>query len=589
MFGRRAFIQKAVFGLTAALALYGCKSKTVAFSPDELSNPQTHVQKATVADDELVIVATTDFHATIDKAEGLASVVRALRAKYGQQMLYLDGGDLFQGSLEGNLSKGQAMVRLFNEIGLDAAAIGNHELDYGPQTFARNIPKAGEDPIGNLKARVREARFAWLSANWVSEKTGRPIFKPYAVFNKGPLKACVIGGTTPVTKDITRPDFVRGTKFLPLREAIEPLAKKLRTEEKCSFVLLTVHAGLLCKPQKSGTPDLTSCREEGSAAEVKHLLEEMPAGTLDAVIAGHTHLLGQEVFNGTPVIEAGSNARVVGALHLFEKTKSFEFDSFVEVPANSLQPDISRALAEFRDRAKRVKSKVMGKATDAFLREYHSETALGNFLADALMDGSKTLLAAATGDTTAGVDVVLLNAGGIRADLPEGTIHYGDLYKVLPFDNSIALVDIKGAELTQLFQIAFSGAHGVSAISGMTVKVQRIDPGLSGPWDRDLNGDGKMETWERNVLQEIRDRNGATIDPKRMYRLATVDFLTGGGDHQSFVYTPIPLQRIRRFDSTWIRDIASDYLRKKKSISPQKFYSESKPRVIWVNPSDDKR
>ena len=59
---------------------------------------------------ELVVVATNDFHATLDRAEGLAQVISDLRNRYGDRMIYLDAGDQFQGSLEGNISKGKAVV-----------------------------------------------------------------------------------------------------------------------------------------------------------------------------------------------------------------------------------------------------------------------------------------------------------------------------------------------------------------------------------------------------------------------------------------------------------------------------------------------
>ena len=144
----------------ALLALCACTSKPVALEA-------TAVQPSRPEPDELVVVATTDFHAALGRAEGLAKVIRGLRARYGDQMIYLDGGDLFQGSLEGNLSKGRSIVDFYNKLGIDAAAIGNHELDFGPDVIGRVTPKGHEDGMGNLKARARQAKFAWLSANIV--------------------------------------------------------------------------------------------------------------------------------------------------------------------------------------------------------------------------------------------------------------------------------------------------------------------------------------------------------------------------------------------------------------------------------------
>src|SRR5256885_1246920 len=73
----------------------------------------------------LVITTTTDFHAALDRAESMAAVLRRLKEKYGDRMLYLDAGDLFQGSIEGNQSKGRSIVDFYNLLPIDAAAIGN--------------------------------------------------------------------------------------------------------------------------------------------------------------------------------------------------------------------------------------------------------------------------------------------------------------------------------------------------------------------------------------------------------------------------------------------------------------------------------
>src|SRR4051794_359880 len=63
---------------------------------------------------ELVLVSTNDFHAALDKAEGLASVIRELRKRYGNSMVYLDAGDQFAGSLKGTLQKGRAVIDFYN-------------------------------------------------------------------------------------------------------------------------------------------------------------------------------------------------------------------------------------------------------------------------------------------------------------------------------------------------------------------------------------------------------------------------------------------------------------------------------------------
>lgn len=169
---------------------------------------------------ELIVVATSDFHSALDKAEGLASVIRSLKDRYGDRMLYLDAGDLFQGSLEGNLSKGEAVVKFMNLLPLDAAAIGNHELDYGPIAPDRVRVLPGEDGLGNLKAKVSEASFPWLSSNFIVDPPQacdpdtesncnalhqRTIFLPRTIKERAGYRIGIIGGTTSTTSKITQP------------------------------------------------------------------------------------------------------------------------------------------------------------------------------------------------------------------------------------------------------------------------------------------------------------------------------------------------------------------------------------------------
>lgn len=538
--------------------------------------------------DELIIVATADFHSALDRAEGLASVIRTLKKRYGEQMLYVDGGDLFQGSLEGNLSKGKSIVEFFNLIGLDAAAIGNHELDYGPDVVGRVNVNPGEDGIGSLRARVREASFRWLSSNWVKTNARRckfpqrrscspekhnalgqeTVFAPRAVFSRAGHKACVIGATTPSTPDITRPAFVKGTKFEELAPVVLAEAKYLRKKENCDFVLLVAHAGLLCDP--SG-----NCLHPGDRAEILRLLQELPVGTVDAVIAGHTHFEAREQINGTPVLEAGTAARSVGVLHLKRTSTgvSHHFESFISVPEHAQQDDITIALKPYREGASEIKSRIVGSATDAFQRNYLSENPLGNMIADALLE---------TGRETQGAQFALINAGGLRENLPSGVLTYGDIFKVVPFDNSLAIVELTGAELRRLLEIAESGGHGVSPVSGLHIKRLNLMPGQRGSWDRDLNQDGKTEDWERLALIDLTDNQGQPIKNDAHYKIATADFLTLGGDHQSFLYKTIPASRKHVFEGVLIRDVLLDYLKKKGEIRPQDYFDAKRPRIEQV-------
>ena len=88
--------------------------------------------------------------------------------------MLVDAGDMFQGTLESNLGEGAAVVRAYNLLGYDAAAVGNHEFDYGPVGPAPTPRAPGDDARGALKARAAEARFPFLDANLADVASGAP-------------------------------------------------------------------------------------------------------------------------------------------------------------------------------------------------------------------------------------------------------------------------------------------------------------------------------------------------------------------------------------------------------------------------------
>ena len=525
--------------------------------------------------DEIVIVATGDVHAALDRAEGLASVLRRLRRQYRERMVYLDAGDQFQGSLEGNLSKGKSVVEFFNQIKPDAAAIGNHELDFGPDVPGRIHVLAGEDGLGNLKTRVREARYPWLSANFVadpvvpcepgpgcnalSEKT---VFEPRTVIMRGEKRICVIGATTPTTASITRPGFVQGTRFDDLAGVVEAEAVWMRKHESCTSVVLLVHEGL--RYEEDGKTLLNY--------GLRPLLEQLPMNTVDAVIGGHTHIVAEEVIRDTPVLITGKSAKYVGVLHLAGTgtQKKFKFEPILTVPKKAKEPDITAVLKPYRAQADSFKMKPIGRSSGPFPLEKEKESALGNFIADAVQKAGRDI---------DGAQFSLMNAGGMRNSLPEGRIRYDHIYRVMPFDNCLVIVQLTGSELRRLLEIAFSGSEGIPSVSGLIVRRLDAPVGQPGPWDRDLNQNGQKEAWERNFVIEVLDQNRTPIEDDHIYKLATNDFLAGGGDYQGIVYNQIPKDRIHYYQEISIRDILLDYLIRKSVISPAEYLSVASRRM----------
>ena len=171
----------------ALLLLAGCAPKVSppAVAPAPAPAPATPAVTATAAAAPITlsIVGTNDLHGGIVARNGRGGLallggyvanLRAARARDGGAVLLIDAGDMFQGTLESNLGEGAVGRRGLQRARLHAAAIGNHEFDFGPIGKAATPRSPTDDPRGALKARAAEARFPFLAANLIEAAERRP-------------------------------------------------------------------------------------------------------------------------------------------------------------------------------------------------------------------------------------------------------------------------------------------------------------------------------------------------------------------------------------------------------------------------------
>jgi 5'-nucleotidase len=497
-------------------------------------------------------VGTNDWHGWVkphlsklpdgtELAEGGASVfssyVAALRADNPGGVLLLDAGDLFQGTLVSNLTEGTVVIDAFNLLGYTAAAIGNHEFDYGPLGPVSVAAEPGQDPFGALKARIAQAHFPMLGVNLYEAATGN---RPSWLGNDGTamievqgIKVGLIGLTTPSTPTTTNPVNVQTLRFGSLVPEAQAAARKLR-QLGAEVVIAVAHAGAKCASYQD-PHDVSSC--DANTSEMFDLLNGLPEGTLDAVIAGHTHAPLGHFVHGTPVIETWGLGRSFGVITLYvdpasrkvlkDKTSiqadisicpvedatthrcdavslshssapiKLQKTAFLGHPIEA-DPAMDKLLAPAFAKVEAEQRRQLGVETSQHLgRNYEAESALGSVLADSLRQMEDA-------------DVALLNSGGLRADLPAGKLTFGDLYEVLPFDNTIATLKVSGKDLKRLLQQAYGARKGVFQISGANIKLGQCP------------GQGRLKT------VTLGDGNG--IDPAKTYKVVLPDFLARGGD-----------------------------------------------------------
>jgi 5'-nucleotidase len=154
----------------------------------------------------LSVIGTNDVHGSLSPVDGNRGLtllsgyvdnLRETRAADGGAVLLIDAGDMWQGTLESNLSEGASVVAAYNAMAYDAAAIGNHEFDFGPAGERATPADASDDARGALKLRAGEANFPLLAANLIDQRTGLPVdwpnVQPSVLIERGDIKVGILG------------------------------------------------------------------------------------------------------------------------------------------------------------------------------------------------------------------------------------------------------------------------------------------------------------------------------------------------------------------------------------------------------------
>ena len=251
---------------------------------------------------QLVILHTNDTHSQIlpvntqlpdTMKAGRGGFLRRIamlqeeRAK-NPDLLYFDSGDFFQGSAFFTLFKGEVEVGLMNQMGIDAATIGNHEFDNG---------------LENMAVVFRKAKFPIVCANY--DFTGTPVaglVKPYVIIKREGVKIGVFG-LSPKMKGLVSDKNCVGVKYLdPARVALET-ATMLKQKEKCDMVICISHLGW------------NSNRGEDDQYMIQG------SRNIDLVLGGHTHTYFRQLeyennMDGrpVPVDQNGKAACFIGRL-----------------------------------------------------------------------------------------------------------------------------------------------------------------------------------------------------------------------------------------------------------------------------------
>lgn len=398
----------------------------------------------------------------------------SLAAQCGCPDLRFDSGDEMQGTLASNLEYGRSTVLAMNRLGISAAAVGNHDFDWSVDTLQR---------------RMADARYPWLITNVVDSTTGvRPDWAvPYRILQAGRLKVGVIGYITPSTKSIVRGESLAGYRFEGPASLREPL-RALRAEQP-DLVILLAHEGAEC--------------QEGSRSAcggpIVDLARGLDSGSVDLILAGHSHSRVHTSVNGIPIVQSGSSGTAVSQVDVVKTlVGSREFRIRLITPfADSIGADTGmvRLIGEFRRATDSLANRVIATLKSP-MEKRSGHYPLGNLIADAQRNALRT-------------DFAIMNNGGIRTGLPAGPVNYSQVYEVAPLQNQLMRVRITGRQMRSVLEHVLSPGEPSAHVSGLRVTYDAARP-------------------EGSRVRDVRLPNGKRMEDRTTYTLAVSDFLAEG-------------------------------------------------------------
>jgi 5'-nucleotidase/UDP-sugar diphosphatase len=477
---------------------------------------------AAFADYQLNILHINDFHSRVEpinkfdstcSAEeegknecfgGAARLKTAIdqrrQALSGQNVVLLNAGDNFQGSLFYTTYKGAVEAEMLNAMKFDVMTVGNHEFD---------------DSEDGLATFLDKVQFPVISANVLAGDSSklRDRIKPSVVVDVGGQKVGIVGAVTNDTEELSSPgpNVIIADDVQTITAAVQELKK-----QGINKIIALTHVGYP--------------RDLAAIAKIPDV---------DVVVGGHSHSLlsntdpkaegpyptmvdnpgGYKV----PVVQAASYSKYLGDLVVdFDDNgvvKSAKGDPILIDSSFTQDPALVTRIAELAKPIDELRKKVIG-SSEAPIEGDRTicrvkECSMGNLVADAMLDRTKNQ----------GMQIAIQNGGGLRASIDAGEITQGEVITVLPFQNTVATFQLTGADVVKALE------NGVSQIDQGAGRFAQV-AGLKYSFDKSKPAGSRVS--------DVRVAEGDTfvpIDPAKTYGVVTNNFMRAGGDGYSIFET----------------------------------------------------
>lgn len=395
-------------------------------------------------EDELItIYSVNDFHGAIkEKASKVGKYIIDNFSETKDNTLVLSAGDMFQGTGLSNLHYGKDMIDIMNIINFDAMTVGNHEFDWGLETILNYFD-------GNFENG--EADFPILGCNVIDKRTNElpENMDAYTIIERGELKFGIIGYIGYGLENSIATNRIANYEFMDPVPIIEEISLSLRREKEVDVVIA-------CGHDASNNTNRDIANLEGDKR-------------VDAIINGHSHakttgsIKRQSDGINVPYVQAGSSGESVGKVEL---TYSYKDDKVVK--AKSSTQTITN-LSKENEEIKTLVDRLIADTADVFervigisgcdLNQFSAATWSCNAMREYIVDNYGEC------------DIAFTNIGGIRESAfpikENESITVERIYQMVPFDNAIKTVKLKGSVIKALLQ-----NPGELSYSSSTVKIE---------------------------------------------------------------------------------------------------------------------
>lgn len=456
------------------------------------------------ATDTITLLGFNDFHGRILTSSRepwtgimpLATAIEEIRATAGSgNVAVISAGDNIGATIfESMVTDDNVSIEVLNALGIDASAVGNHELDKG---------------WADLSGRVSTlAEFPYLAANMHRAGGIAPV-EEYTIVEKAGLKIAIVGAVTESVPGLVSPAGITGLTFSDPAAAVNRVTEEVLSSGEADIVVASIH--------------------EGATDEIVAALDERIA----AVFTGHTHeQYVRTLPSGAPVVQARSYAEALAQIELsVDAVNGGVCDADAEIirplPAanlsNPVVAEINGLVTAAQTVADAVGTEVIGQTEAAISTPTgnadvrNTESPMTNMVAQMFFE--------VVGEMDADNVIGIQNPGGTRASFDAGPITYKEAANTLPFANSLFTTQLTGAQVKQVLEEQWQrDAAGVEYVAGPGVR-EFLQVGLSD--NVSYTYDASLPLDERVTSVSI---NGEPIDQAKLYTMVSGSFLISGGD-----------------------------------------------------------